>query len=160
MWLRQEIQALPRPDLIARPGAFLVLAPQVQQLQELWVVAGLVFDADGRVLIAQRPTGKALAGRWEFPGGKVAADETAHAAIVRELREEIGIEAGDAERLMYYAAVYPERTIWLDVWVIRDWSGQPRGLDAQSLEWVEPSRLREHDILEADAPIVAALSRR
>ena len=67
---------------------------------------------------------------------------------------------GDAERLMYYAAVYPGRTIWLDVWVIKDWSGQPRGLDAQSLEWVEPARLREHDILEADAPIVAALSRR
>ncbi len=129
-------------------------------MPELWVVAGLVFDADGRVLIAQRPTGKALAGRWEFPGGKVAPGETAHAAIVRELREEIGIEAGDAERLMYYAAVYPGRTIWLDVWVIRDWSGQPRGLDAQSLEWVTPSRLREHDILEADAPIVAALSRR
>lgn len=128
-------------------------------MQELWVVAGLVFDADGRVLIAQRPTGKALAGRWEFPGGKVAPGETAHAAIVRELREEIGIEAGDAERLMYYAAVYPGRTIWLDVWMIRDWSGQPRALDAQSLEWVEPSRLREHDILEADAPIVAALSR-
>ncbi len=129
-------------------------------MQELWVVAGLVFDAGGRVLIAQRPTGKTLAGRWEFPGGKVAADESAHAAIARELREEIGIEAGDAERLMYYAAVYPGRTIWLDVWVIKDWSGQPRGLDAQSLEWVEPSRLREHDILEADAPIVAALARR
>ena len=124
------------------------------------VVAGALFDATGRVLIAQRPAGKALAGRWEFPGGKVAADETAHAAIVRELREEIGIETGDAERLMYYAAGYPGRTIWLDVWMIRDWSGQPRGLDAQSLEWVEPSRLREHDILEADAPIVAALSRR
>jgi 8-oxo-dGTP diphosphatase len=129
-------------------------------MQELWVVAGLVFDADGRVLIAQRPTGKALAGRWEFPGGKVAPGETAHAAVVRELREEIGIEAGDAERLMYYAAVYPGRTIWLDVWMIRDWSGQPRGLDAQSLEWVEPLRLGEHDILEADAPIVAVLSRR
>jgi len=129
-------------------------------MPELWVVAGLVFDADGRVLIAQRPTGKALAGRWEFPGGKVAPGETAHVAIARELREEIGIEAGDAERLMYYAAVYPDRTIWLDVWVIKDWSGQPRGLDAQSLEWVAPSRLCEHDILEADAPIVAALSRR
>ena len=65
---------------------------------------------------------------------------------------------GDAERLMYYAAVYPGRTIWLDVWVIKDWSGQPQGLDAQALEWVEPSTLREHDILEADAPIVAAVS--
>jgi 8-oxo-dGTP diphosphatase len=122
-------------------------------MQELWVVAGLVFDASGRVLIAQRPAGKALAGRWEFPGGKVAASETADAAIVRELREELGIEVHDA-------AVYPGRTIWLDVWVIKGWSGQPQGLDAQSLAWVEPSRLREHDILEADAPIVAALSRR
>jgi 8-oxo-dGTP diphosphatase len=129
-------------------------------MQELRVVAGLVFDASGRVLLAQRPAGKALAGRWEFPGGKVADHETAHAAIVRELREEIGIEVRDAERLLYYAAVYPGRTIWLDVWMIKGWSGQPRGLDAQSLEWVEPSRLREHDILEADAPIVAALSRR
>ena len=129
-------------------------------MPELWVVAGLVFDASGRVLIAQRPSGKALAGRWEFPGGKVAAGETAHAAIVRELREEIGIEAGAAERLMYYAAVYPDRTIWLDVWVIQDWSGQPQGLDAQALAWVEPARLHEHDILEADAPIVAALATR
>ncbi|MDH4165929.1 MAG: 8-oxo-dGTP diphosphatase MutT [Gammaproteobacteria bacterium] len=127
-------------------------------MPELRVVAGLVFDASGRVLIAQRPAGKALAGRWEFPGGKVAANEAARAAIARELREEIGIEVRDAERLLYYAAVYPGRTIWLDVWVVKDWSGQPRGLDAQSLEWVEPSRLREHDILEADAPIVAALS--
>ncbi len=113
-----------------------------QPMQELWVVAGLVFDASGRVLIAQRPAGKALAGRWEFPGGKVAADETAHSAIVRELREETGIEVGDAERLMYYAAVYPGRTIWLDVWVIKDWSGEPQGLDAQALEWVEPARLQ------------------
>ena len=129
-------------------------------MQALWVVAGLVFAGRGRVLTAQRPTGKALAGRWEFPGGKGAADETAHAAIVRELREEIGIEAGDAERLMYDAAVFPGRTIWLDVWMIKDWSGEPRGLDAQALAWVEPSRLREHDILEADAPIVEALSRR
>jgi len=129
-------------------------------MQELWVVAGLVFDAGGRVLIAQRPTGKALAGRWEFPGGKVAAGESARAALVRELHEEIGIEVTDAERLMYYAAVYLDRTIWLDVWVIKGWSGEPQGLDAQALEWVEPSRLNEHDILQADAPIVAALASR
>jgi len=127
-------------------------------MQDLWVVAGLVFDAGGRVLIAQRPAGKALAGRWEFPGGKVAVAETARAAIVRELREETGIEVADATRLMYYAAVYPGRTIWLDVWLIKGWSGLPQGLDSQALEWVEPARLHEHDILEADAPIVAYLS--
>jgi 8-oxo-dGTP diphosphatase len=126
--------------------------------QGTWVVAGLVFDPLGRVLIAQRPAGKVLAGRWEFPGGKVATDETAHAAIVRELREEIAIEVRRAGRLMYYAAVYPERTIWLDVWVVEDWSGEPQGLDGQALSWVERSELHRHDILEADAPIVAALA--
>ncbi len=126
-------------------------------VQELWVVAGLVFDDAGRVLIAQRPAGKALAGRWEFPGGKVSEGETPHAAIVRELREEIAIEATVAGRVMCYAAVYPARTIWLDVWRVADWSGQPHGLDGQALEWVEPARLHEHDILEADAPIVAWL---
>jgi 8-oxo-dGTP diphosphatase len=124
---------------------------------ELHVVAGLLFDAAGRVLIAQRPPGKALAGRWEFPGGKVDDGETAHAALVRELREEISVETSGGERVMYYAATYPGRTIWLDVWLMHVWSGEPVGLDGQALEWVEPSRLREHDILEADAPIVAWL---
>jgi 8-oxo-dGTP diphosphatase len=126
--------------------------------EALLVVAGVLYDAGGRVLIAQRPPGKALAGRWEFPGGKVAAGEPAFAAVVRELREELSITVRRAERLMYYAAVYPQRTIWLDVWVVQDWSGAPRGLDQQAFEWVEPAQLREHDILEADAPIVAALS--
>jgi 8-oxo-dGTP diphosphatase len=125
---------------------------------EVHVVAGLLFDAQGRVLIAQRPAGKVLAGRWEFPGGKVAEGEAVHAAVARELREEIGVEVSRAERLMYYAAVYPERTIWLDVWVVEDWSGEPLGLDGQALAWVERSDLHHHDILEADAPIVAALS--
>ena len=129
-------------------------------MQELWVVAGLVFDDRGRVLIAQRPAGKALAGRWEFPGGKVDAGESAAAALVRELHEETGIRAGATERVMLYAATYPERVIWLDVWKLRDWSGEPHGHEGQALEWVEPAHLHEHDILEADAPIVAWLVRR
>jgi 8-oxo-dGTP diphosphatase len=129
-------------------------------VQEVQVVAGLVFDAHGRVLIAQRPAGKALAGRWEFPGGKVESDEAPLAALVRELREEVAIDVGAAERVMYYAAVYPGRTIWLDVWIVREWSGEPRGLDGQAIEWVGPARLSEHDILEADAPIVAWVQRR
>ena len=79
---------------------------------------------------------------------------------MRELREEIGIQAGDAERVMLYAATYPGRVIWLDVWIVRDWSGEPQGLDGQALAWVELARLNEHDILEADAPIVAWLARR
>ena len=103
------------------------------------VVAGLLYDDRGRVLIAQRPPGKALAGRWEFPGGKVHDDEAAYAALVRELREELGITVESAERLMFYAVSYPGRTIWLDVWLVRRWHGAPTGLDAQALEWVEPN---------------------
>jgi 8-oxo-dGTP diphosphatase len=121
------------------------------------VVAGVLYDERGCVLIAQRPPGKALAGRWEFPGGKVHDGEAAHAALVRELREELGVVVDDAERLMLYAVSYPGSTIWLDVWRVRRWHGIPTGLDAQALEWAERTCLRNHDILEADAPIITAL---
>jgi 8-oxo-dGTP diphosphatase len=123
------------------------------------VVAGALYDAAGRVLIAQRPPGKALAGRWEFPGGKLHDGEAAYAGLVRELHEELGVAVLAAEPLMRYAHDYPDRTVWLDMWIVGDWSGEPRGLDGQALKWVEPARLHEEDILEADQPIVAALVR-
>jgi 8-oxo-dGTP diphosphatase len=128
-------------------------------LTTLHVVAGVLYDERGCVLVAQRPLGKALAGRWEFPGGKVHDREDAYTALSRELREELGVAVEAAARLMTYAVSYPERTIWLDVWVVRRWHGTPSGLDAQALAWVEPDRLREQDILEADTPIIAALER-
>ncbi len=124
------------------------------------VVAGALYDASGRILIAQRPAGKALAGRWEFPGGKRHAGETAYAALVRELREELGVDVLQAEPLMRYAVEYPGRTIWLDMWIVSRWRGEPRGLDGQALRWVDPGRLSDEDILEADQPIVAALAQR
>ena len=129
-------------------------------MTDLHVVAGALFDSAGRVLIAQRPAGKALAGRWEFPGGKLHSDEDPYAGLVRELREELGVEVQAAERLIRYPHAYPERTVWLDMWMVTDWSGAPRGLDGQALKWVEPARLHDEDILEADQPIVAALTRR
>jgi 8-oxo-dGTP diphosphatase len=121
------------------------------------VVAGALFDASGRVLIAQRPPGKALAGRWEFPGGKLQAGEAPYAGLVRELREELGVEVRAAERLVRYSHAYPDRTVWLDMWIVSHWSGEPRGLDGQALKWVETALLPEEDILEADQPIVAML---
>ena len=127
-------------------------------MSTLEVVAGALFDGAGRVLIAQRPAGKALAGRWEFPGGKLHDGESANDALVRELREELGVEVLEAERLMRYAHEYPDRVVWLDMWTVSRWRGEPRGLDGQALKWVDPARLHEEDILEADQPIVAALA--
>jgi 8-oxo-dGTP diphosphatase len=122
------------------------------------VVAGALFDGAGRVLIAQRPAGKALAGRWEFPGGKLHDGESPYEALVRELREELGVEVLAAARLMRYPHEYPARVVWLDMWTVSSWRGEPRGLDGQALKWVDPARLREEDILEADQPIVMALA--
>ena len=122
------------------------------------VVAGAVFDAAGRVLIAQRPPGKPLAGRWEFPGGKLHPGEDPYAGLVRELREELDIEVHAAERRLRYPYEYPERVVWLDLWTVTAWSGEPRGLDGQALRWVEPRCLAAEDILEADGPMIAALN--
>ena len=123
------------------------------------VVAGALFDAEGCVLIAQRPPGKALAGRWEFPGGKLHDGEEPFDGLVRELREELGVEVHAAARLIRYAHAYPDRTVWLDLWTVSAWSGEPQGLDGQAFKWVPPGRLREEDILEADRPMIEALVR-
>jgi 8-oxo-dGTP diphosphatase len=131
------------------------MEPAVMAVVE--VVAGILADEGGRLLIAQRPVGKALAGRWEFPGGKLDAGETPYAALVRELREELGVEVHAARRLMRYAHDYPGRRVCLDVWTVHEWSGEPRGLDGQALRWVETGQLRVCDLLEADLPIVARL---
>ena len=124
------------------------------------VVAGALYDARGRVLITQRPPGKALAGRWEFPGGKLHDGEDPQAGLVRELREELGVEVHAAERLMRYRVDQPGRVLWLDLWIVSSWSGTVAGLDGQAWTWVEPQELPQHDILEADRPIVEALAKR
>jgi 8-oxo-dGTP diphosphatase len=123
------------------------------------VVAGVVCDADGRVLLAQRPAGKHLAGGWEFPGGKLEPGEARFAGLQRELREELGIEVLAARPLLRLTHSYPEREIDLDVWLISDWSGEPRGLDGQPLRWCERDELVHAELLPADLPVVAALLR-
>jgi 8-oxo-dGTP diphosphatase len=121
------------------------------------VVAAALFDDAGRVLIAERPAGKPLAGRWEFPGGKVDAGESEHGALLRELREELGIEVIAARPFMRLTHAYAERDVELSLWIVERFAGEPRSLDAQALKWVAPARLRGEDILEADQPFIAAL---
>jgi mutator protein MutT len=126
---------------------------------QLHVVAGVLIGADGRVLLAQRPPGKAFAGRWEFPGGKVDPGESALAALVRELDEELGIAVEAATPLLAVAHRYPgaPNCVLIDAWRVNRWSGEPAPLDGQQLRWCTPDALPEADILEADRPIVTAL---
>ena len=124
------------------------------------VVAAALFDGAGRVLIAQRPAGKALAGRWEFPGGKVAAGESERDALRRELREELGIEVTAARPFMRLSHAYEDRDVELSLWIVERFAGKPRSLDAQALKWVLPAQLPGEDILEADRPFIAALLER
>jgi 8-oxo-dGTP diphosphatase len=124
----------------------------------LHVVAGALFDGD-RVLIAQRPEGKPMAGWWEFPGGKVQVGESAYDALVRELREELGVEVAAARELVKYAHHYPERIVNLEFWHVTRWRGPPRSLDRQALKWVTVSELSTVGLLEADGPMIEALQR-
>jgi len=121
------------------------------------VVAAALWNRAGELLIAQRPEGKALAGRWEFPGGKIDGKESELEALRRELREELGIEIGAARPLMRLNATYPGREIELSLWVVDAYDGTPRGLDGQQLKWVAPGALYAQDILEADRPFIDAL---
>jgi 8-oxo-dGTP diphosphatase len=121
------------------------------------VVAGALFDGEGRVLIAQRPAGKALAGRWEFPGGKVDVGESENAALRRELREELGVEVVAARPFMRLAHAYADRDVELSLWIVERFAGEPRSLDAQALKWVSPAALAAEDILEADQPFITGL---
>jgi mutator protein MutT len=121
------------------------------------VVAGVLIDSQERVLIAQRPAGKHLAGGWEFPGGKLKPGEERVAGLARELLEEIGITIARPRPLMRIRHSYSYGDVLLDIWVVRSYSGQPQGLDEQALRWCAQEELATADLLPADRPIVAAL---
>jgi mutator protein MutT len=121
------------------------------------VVAAAVIDAAGRVLIAQRPAGRHLAGGWEFPGGKLEPGEERLTGLARELREELGITIATPRPLIRVRHAYPSREVLLDIWVVKRYSGEPRGLDGQALRWCTQDELAMAELLPADKPIVAAL---
>ncbi|MDB6089398.1 MAG: hypothetical protein JWN85_2182 [Gammaproteobacteria bacterium] len=121
------------------------------------VVAAALYDHDGRVLIAERPPGKHMAGRWEFPGGKVVAGESEAQALAREIREELGVDITASRPFMRLVHSYNDRDVELSMWIVESFRGEPRGLDGQQLKWVAPEMLVAEDILEADRPFVEAL---
>ena len=122
------------------------------------VVAGALFQGS-RVLIAQRPVGKPMAGWWEFPGGKMHAGETPYQALVRELHEELGVAVLAAHELVNYTYRYPERSVQLELWQVTAYSGEPRSLDQQALQWIEIDELDQVGMLEGDGPMIAVLKK-
>jgi 8-oxo-dGTP diphosphatase len=123
------------------------------------VVAAALYDEAGRVLIAERPAGKHMAGRWEFPGGKIAPGESEAEALARELKEELGVDFGSGRALMSLSHAYEDRLVEHSLWVVAIYAGEPASLDGQRLKWVDPLRLAEEDILEADRPFVEELAK-
>jgi 8-oxo-dGTP diphosphatase len=118
------------------------------------VVVGLLFNAQGEILVAQRDQHKFQGGRWEFPGGKVELEETPIQALKRELYEEVGIDIIDAEPWQKLQHEYPERTILLDIWKVKEFHGQPHGKEGQSVRWVLPHELTKLEIPDANWEIV------
>lgn len=127
------------------------------ELPEMHVIAGALFDAAGRVLIAQRPRGRHMAGRWEFPGGKLGFGEDRFEGLKRELAEELGVAVQTARPLIRLYHRYPDRRVLLDFWRVLSYEGTPKGLDSQALAWATPDELPGHNLLEADRGIVTAL---
>ncbi|MBD3760273.1 (deoxy)nucleoside triphosphate pyrophosphohydrolase [Sphingomonadaceae bacterium G21617-S1] len=127
--------------------------------QPLMVVAAALIDGDGRLLVQQRPDGKAMAGLWEFPGGKVEVGELPEAALIRELREELGI---DVEKACLAPACFASeplgtRHMLLLVYICRKWRGIPQAIEAPAIKWVRPLDLHGLDMPPADKPLIGLL---
>jgi 8-oxo-dGTP diphosphatase len=123
------------------------------------VVAAALIDPAGRVLIAQRPAHKQLGGLWEFPGGKVEPGESPEEALVRELREEldIGVDAAALQPGAFASHAYERFHLLMPLYLCRDWTGEPRPVEAQALAWAAPRELSAYPMPPADAPLLADL---
>jgi 8-oxo-dGTP diphosphatase len=124
------------------------------------VSAVALIDIDGRVLLAQRPEGKAMAGLWEFPGGKVEAGETPEQALIRELQEELGINTWSSclAPLTFASHAYDDFHLLMPLFACRRWEGTPQAKEGQTLKWVRGNELRDYPMPEADIPLIPILS--
>lgn len=125
----------------------------------LLVVAVALIDTEGRVLLAQRPPGKSLAGLWEFPGGKVELGEPPEAALIRELSEELGIETKSSclAPLTFASHTYDDFHLLMPLFACRRWQGIPAPREGQTLAWVRPNQLRDYPMPPADIPLIPIL---
>jgi 8-oxo-dGTP diphosphatase len=124
------------------------------------VAACALVDADGRVLLAQRPAGRAMAGLWEFPGGKVELSERPEQTLIRELKEELGITVTEAciAPLTFASHEYPDFHLLMPLYVCRRWEGAVIAKEGQKLAWVRPNRLRDYEMPPADVPLISHLA--
>ena len=128
-------------------------------MKTLLVSAVALIDVDGRVLLAQRPAGKSLAGLWEFPGGKVESGETPEHALIRELQEELGIDtwASCLAPLTFASHSYDGFHLLMPLFACRKWAGTPQAREGQTLKWVRPHDLRKYPMPPADIPLIPIL---
>ena len=128
-------------------------------MKTVLVSAVALVDADGRVLIAQRPEGKAMAGLWEFPGGKIEPGETPEVALVRELKEELGIETWDSclAPLTFASHSYEDFHLLMPLFICRKWQGIVAPKEGQKLKWVYAKELRDYPMPDADIPLIPIL---
>jgi 8-oxo-dGTP diphosphatase len=133
---------------------------QIDNVKVVLVAACALVDADGRVLIAQRPAGRAMAGLWEFPGGKVEAGETPEASLIRELKEELGIVVNDVclAPLTFASHRYSDFHLLMPLYICRRWEGIVRAQEGQELAWVWPNRLKDYPMPPADVPLISHLT--
>ena len=133
----------------------------MKEIPTMTVVAAALADAEGRVLLQQRAPGRAMAGLWEFPGGKVEAGEKPEAALVRELREELGIEVeeGGVTPATFATGEVEGRRLLLLLYLCRQWKGEPEALDASALKWLQPVEMAAWPMPPADEPLIPILDR-
>ena len=128
-------------------------------MKTVLVSAVALIDPDGRILLAQRPANKSMAGLWEFPGGKVEVGETPEAALIRELHEELGIDTWQSclSPLTFASHTYEDFHLLMPLFACRKWQSTPQGMEGQALKWVKVRDLRDYPMPPADIPLIAAL---